>query len=191
LQLNAYLLKEVDRLVAADDLHQAIYVYRTYLNRRNSSYFKLEASGGSAFQFDDSDWNPFHAATGYHRIAVQAMRGLSGIAPVNLILNVPNRGSIAGLADDDVVEIPCAVTKLGPQPATIGQAPHCVRGLIAAVKSYERQTIDAALKRSARLAALALMLNPIVGQWEPARRFVDALIHSDPEHFGGYLEATS
>ncbi len=190
LEMNARLLRELDRLVGAKDLHQALYVYRTYLNRRNSSYFQLEAAGGSAFRMDDSDWNPFHATTGYHRIAVEVMRGLAGIAPVNLILNVPNRGSIAGLAADDVVEIPSLVTKLGPQPVTVGPPPHTVSGLMAAVKSYERQTIDAALKRSARLAALALMLNPIVGQWGPARRFVDALVHSDPEHFGGYLEAS-
>ena len=52
------------------------------------------------------------------------------------------------------------------------------------MKAYERTIIRAALEKSTRLAALALLENPIVGDWELAGSLVEALIRSDPEGLG-------
>jgi 6-phospho-beta-glucosidase len=98
-----------------------------------------------------------------------------------VVLNVPNNGSIAELQPDDVVEAPCAVSHAGAQPVAIGAVPEEVRGLLHAVKVYERVTIQAALQGSRRLAVLALTLNPIVGDWRAAGALVDELLRHDPD----------
>jgi len=163
---------------------EALETYRRYLLQRNSSYLKLEAEAGSAFRGEIPDYNPFETATGYHRIALDVMVGLASDHGRHVVLNVPNRGAIEHLEPDDVVEVPCEVHRGGPRSAATGPLPDGVRGLVLGVKEYERALIRAALEGSAKLARIALMHNPIVGQWEIAGRVLDALIAGDPEGLG-------
>ena len=53
-----------------------------------------------------------------------------------------------------------------------------------AVKEYERLAIRAAVEGSVAMARLALLVYPLVGEWERALTFIAALIDSDPEHLG-------
>jgi 6-phospho-beta-glucosidase len=175
-----------DRL-AAQSAAEGLETYRQYLLQRNSSYLKLEAEAGSAFRVEIPDYNPFETATGYHRIALDVMVGLVSDTPRHVVLNVPNRGAIEDLEPSDVVEVPCEVDRGGARSAATGPLPESVRGLVHGVKEYERTLIRAALEGSARLARLALMHNPIVGQWEIAGRVLDALIAGDSEGLG-YLK---
>jgi len=160
---------------------EALNIYRSYLMRRNASYMKLEAESGSAFTPYTEQPDPFAAATGYHRIAVEVLQGLNSDVPRTLVLNVPNHGSIPELAPEAVVEVPCSLTRSGPVPQAVGPLPESVRGLVLAVKSYEHTLIEAAVNKSLPLAQLALMENPIISEWEPAGRFLSALIASDPD----------
>src|SRR6185295_12244886 len=116
-----------------------------YLNRRNASYMHLEADGTSAFEEPDFDWDPFEGATGYHRIAVEAMTALGSSEPYPMVLNVRNQRTIEELEREDVVEVRCNVDRSGPHPIAVGPLPERVRGLTIAVKMYERLTIEAAV----------------------------------------------
>jgi len=58
---------------------------------------------------------------------------------------------------------------------------------VQAVKEYEHLTVRAAVEKSRSLARLALLTNPLIGEWEPAGKLTDLLIKSDPEHLG-YLQ---
>lgn len=179
--------EEIERLNAGlfDSLHEAIRNgrgaealerYRDYLRRRSGSYMKLEAEAGSALaEGVEQQEDPFSAATGYHRIAIEVMTALVSDHPSRIVLNVRNAGSISDLAEDDVVEVPCLIDRHGPQPVAIGPLPEGVAGLVRSVKQYERLTIRAAVEESPALARLALTTYPLVGQWEPAEQFVTAL----------------
>ncbi len=176
--LNDRVLADLASNVRKGDIPAALNAYRAYLNRRNASYMHLEGSGESALRQPAVDWNPFEGATGYHRIAVDAIAALSGSQPSRLVLNVANRGAIADLSDEDVVEVPCLVDKSGARPTKTQSLPQAVKGLTMAVKTYERLTIEAALsppssRRS--LAIHALFSNPIVADWDAARDYVDKL----------------
>jgi 6-phospho-beta-glucosidase len=176
--LNGRVLAELESNVRKGDIPAALNAYRGYLNRRNASYMHLEGSGESALQQPDVDWNPFEGATGYHRIAVDAIAALTGSQPSRLVLNVPNQGAIADLADEDVIEVPCLVDKSGARPVKAQSLPAAVKGLTIAVKTYERLTIEAALAppSSRRTMAIqALFSNPIVADWDAARDYVDRL----------------
>lgn len=182
-KLNAGLFNQLQSAINAGQLSQALARYRDYLRRRSGSYLKLEAEADTALragveQLED----PFDAATGYHRIALEVMTALAGAQTSRIVLNVCNRGAITDLADDDVVEVPCLVDWHGPQAIAVGALPAQVRGLLLAVKEYECLTIRAAVERSKHLAQLALLTYPLTGEWRPARRLIDALCASDPEH---------
>ena len=173
--LNQKVASDLESYVKKGDVPGALSAYRVYLNRRNASYMRLEGLAESAFGQPEVDWDPFEGATGYHRIAVEAIRALCNSEPLRLILNTPNHGTIDDLAPEDVVEVPCLADKSGIRPMPIGPLPESVRGLTISVKTYERLVIQAALKNSPDLATLALFVNPIVADWDAARNFIDKL----------------
>lgn len=179
-RLNHALFTELRSL----DPAQALAAYRTYLLRRNSSYLKLEAQAESAFDTAAADYDVFETATGYHRIALDVMVALASGAAREIVLNVPNRGAIEDLEDDDVVEVPCDVDQSGARPRSTGALPPSVRGLVEAVKQYERTLIRASLHGSAKRARLALMEYPLIADWELAGRLLESLRAGDSEGLG-------
>ena len=175
-KLNATLFAELQQALNADRPAEALKLYRNYLQRRSGSYMKLEAEAGSALHKDvEQEEDPFAAATGYHRIALDVMLALASDQPARIVLNVRNEGAIAGLANDDVIEVPCLIDRHGPQALAIGALPDNVRGLVQAVKEYERLTIRAAIEKSEALARQALTIYPLVGEWELSRQLIAAL----------------
>ena len=193
-RLNEAFFGELHRLVEEgqpgrpdhiEKMERALGQYREYLQRRSGSYMKLEAEGGTALGTGvELAEDPFEAATGYHRIAIDVMTALRRSEPTQIVLNVANRGAIEDLAADDVVELPCLIDRHGPRPIESGRLPESVRGLILSVKEYERLTIRAAVEGSSQLAKMALLVYPLVGQWRPASEMIEALISQDPEHLG-------
>jgi 6-phospho-beta-glucosidase len=179
-QLNTDLFQSFQ----AVDPAKRLELYRDYLLRRNASYLKLEAQAESAMQVAEESYDPFETATGYHRIALDVMRALLSEEPRQVVVNVPNAGSIDDLDARDVVEVPCDIDRTGARPRRTGRLPESVRGLVLAVKAYERTTIRAATEHSAALARLALLEYPIVGQWEIARDVLASMIRADSEHLG-------
>lgn len=182
-RMNADLFQQLN----SEDAGQALVTYRNYLIRRNSSYMKLETEAGSAFTAEQDQADPFEAATGYHRIALDVMTALVSDTPREIVVNVQNRGAIEDLEADDVVEVPCEIDRNGARPHRTGRLPEAVRGLVESVKTYERTAIRAALAGSGALAQLAMLEYPIIGQWELAREVLGSLIQRDPTGLG-YLK---
>jgi 6-phospho-beta-glucosidase len=171
-KLNTELLQTLDGHLRAGDGAAAVEAYAAYLNRRSGSYMRLEASGGSAFDAEATfDIDPFRVASGYHIIAMDVIRALSSETPARLIVNTRNRGALADLADDDVIETTCAVSRAGVFPEPLGELPDEARGLVTAIKAYERAAIKAALtppiEPLARLRQRkAFLLHPAIQDWE-------------------------
>ncbi|HEX4228471.1 MAG TPA: 6-phospho-beta-glucosidase [Bryobacteraceae bacterium] len=176
--------EELFRQLATEDSAAALQTYRNYLSRRNASYMKLEGQGDSVFSTPKHEEDPFETATGYHRIALDTMRGLTSRDRREVVLNVNNHGAIEDLESDDVVEVPCDLDQDGPRPRTTGKLPDSVRGLVLSVKAYERTIIKAALSGSAATAQLALLEYPIIAQWEIAKDIIGKLTEADREYLG-------
>ena len=96
------------------------------------------------------------------------MKALRGDEYRRLIVNVQNHGAIDGIGADDVVEVPCNIGKDTIIPESCGALPAEVRGLVLAVKEYERATIEAAMSGSNLMARKAMLLYPAIGEWEPS-----------------------
>jgi 6-phospho-beta-glucosidase len=61
-------------------------------------------------------------------------------------------------------------------PESCGTLPEAVRGLVLAVKAYERAAIEAALTGSELTARKAMLLYPAIGEWEPSEELLKQLI---------------
>jgi len=139
--------------------------YQRYLAARDGSYMQLES--GSATPRVKPDWAEL---SGYDKIALMTISAIAGNTGAVIPLNVPNRGNLPFLDDDDIIETPCVVDAAGPHARPVAPVPHHARALIACVKEYERATVQAAITgtRDDRVAALAS--RPL------AEQLVDALL---------------
>jgi len=171
-QLNEDLLKTLHGHLRSNDPGLAVDAYAAYLNRRSGSYMRLEGHGGSAFDPDATfDMDPFRVASGYHVIAMDVIRALSSDTPSRIIVNTRNRGTISDLDDNDVIETACQISRSGIVPEALGRLPDETRGLVTAIKAYERAAIKAARALPAdpfaRLVARkAFLLHPAIQDWE-------------------------
>jgi 6-phospho-beta-glucosidase len=182
-RLNAELFTQLQ----SESPRKALDIYRDYLMRRNASYLRLEAEAGTAFRTMDNEPDPFETPTGYHKIAVEVMSGLVSDLPREVVVNVRNENSIEDLLPEDVVEVLCTISKEGVKPMHAGRLPESVRGLVLAVKAYERTAIRAVIEKSWPVAQLAMLEYPIIGQWEIAQNLRNAWTGCEHEHLS-YLE---
>ena len=176
-QLNEKLIASLSLLLQQGNAKCAIAAYVDYLNVRSRSYMKLEGDGGSALEpTENSHEDPFRAASGYHRIALDVMNALCGDKPKRIVVNTQNQGSIAEVEAADIVEVSCQIGAGTITPEPCGRLPEAVRGLVLAVKAYERATIEAALSGSHLAARKAMLLYPAIGEWEPSKELLAQLV---------------
>jgi 6-phospho-beta-glucosidase len=168
-RLNDGLFQRLGSLLASRDDQGALAAYIRYLNERSGTYMLLESTRENNTAADARrEEDPFRTANGYHRIALAVMNGLRGGENQRLIVNVRNQGAIDGVDANDVVEVPCRIGANTIVPERCGALPAAVRGLVLAVKEYERAAIDAAITGSALTARKAMLLYPPIGEWEPS-----------------------
>jgi 6-phospho-beta-glucosidase len=92
------------------------------------------------------------------------------------VVDVRNEGTLAGLQDDDVVELPARVSATGATP--LPQAPLAPEflGLVQHVAAYERLAAEAAVTRDRATARKALLSHPLVGQWSMTEELVERVL---------------
>src|SRR5439155_18426676 len=80
-------------------------------------------------------------------------------------VDVRNAGTLAGLADDDVVEVPARVGRDGPAPLPQPPLAPELLGLVQHVAAYERLAVQAATSGDVVLARKALLAHPLIAQY--------------------------
>jgi 6-phospho-beta-glucosidase len=112
----------------------------------------------------------------YSEAAVGLVRSLhSGDGAVHVV-DTRNGGTFAGLADDDVVEVPARVGVDGPAPLPQEPLAPELLGLVQHVAAYERLAAEAAVTRDAATARKALLAHPLIGQVDRVDELVDSLL---------------
>jgi 6-phospho-beta-glucosidase len=174
-QMNEDLADRLMQQFARDDEPGALQTYIDYLNLRSGSYMKLEGEGQSAFEQEIAAEDPFRAASGYHRIALDVMNALCDSDTNRVIVNVRNGSTIPEIAADDVIETACYIQAGEIKSLPVGPLPEAVRGLVLAVKAYERAAIEAAISGSTRDLRKAMLLCPNIGEWEPTNELLKTM----------------
>jgi 6-phospho-beta-glucosidase len=111
----------------------------------------------------------------YSEAAAGLVRSLAYDIPDVHEVDVRNEGVLAGLADDDVVELPARVES--GRIAPLDQAPLApeLLGLVQHVAAYERLTAEAAVTQDPVTAKKALLTHPLIAQYELSEDLLDRL----------------
>lgn len=117
---------------------------------------------------------------GYEKVALALMRAIARDERTTLILNVRNRGTLAALDAEAVIEVPCLVDANGAHPVSVDPLPGHATGLVCAVKAVEREVLAAARSGSRETAVKAFALHPLVDSVNVARRLVDGYTAAHP-----------
>jgi 6-phospho-beta-glucosidase len=173
--LNDALWPVLRSCVDAGDLSGARAAWERAMIERDATYFARERGespeGQAVVDVDD-----VFAGEGYAGVATAVMAAAVQRRKVPLILNVPNRGAIGGLRDDDVVEVTCLADEHGGHPLAQGAMPEAALVLVGQVKLYERLTVTAAVEGSYDAALGALLAHPLVGSYPAAKAILDGYV---------------
>ena len=118
----------------------------------------------------------------YSEAATQLVASLASGAGDVQVVDVRNNGTIAGLADDDAVEVPARITARGPEPLEQPPLAPEYLGLAQHVAAYERLAAGAAIAGDRELVYKALLAHPLVGQVAPVEELTEQLLAADREH---------
>jgi 6-phospho-beta-glucosidase len=118
----------------------------------------------------------------YSDAATQLVAALATGSGDVQVVDVRNNGTLAGLADDDAVEVPASITAAGAEP--LPQAPLApeLLGLVQHVAAYERLAAEAAISGNRDLVYKALLAHPLVGQVPQVEELTERLLGEGREH---------
>jgi|SRR5581483_5254713 6-phospho-beta-glucosidase len=180
LRLTSELLDRLREVDAVRHPAEGLAVYQDVMGKRSATYMAHARHGAPRTQMapvaEDDE--------GYAGVALGCVEAIATGVPHFTGLNVPNQGAIAGMRDDDVVEIGCVVDANGPHPQPIGDVPEGQYLLMRDVKRYERLAAQAILQRSRKLAAEALAAHPLIGSYPLAKTLVNEFIEAHKDIVG-------
>jgi 6-phospho-beta-glucosidase len=115
----------------------------------------------------------------YSEAAIGLVTSLAGNTGDVHVVDMRNGHTLAGLAEDDVVEVPARITAEGPVP--LAQAPLApeLLGLVQHVAAYERLAARAAESGDPLVARKALLAHPLIGQDELAGDLLERLLAAE------------
>jgi 6-phospho-beta-glucosidase len=112
----------------------------------------------------------------YSQAAIQLVASLTAGTGDVQVVDIRNQGTLSGLADDDVVEVPARIGATGAVPVAQPPLAPELLGLVQHVAAYERLAASAAAGGDHDRARLALMAHPLVREFELADGLVDPLL---------------
>ena len=158
------------------DPRNALQEWRRVREERDATYMR-EARA----QDEDRDADDVAGGGGYEGVALAIMAAIAKGEAAHLILNVRAWGTVPGLPDDAVVEVPCRVDRGGPHPRTLARPAGHMLGLMQQVKAVERLVIEAATTGSEAAALKAFALHPLVDSVSTARALLTGYRAAHPQ----------
>jgi 6-phospho-beta-glucosidase len=111
----------------------------------------------------------------YSEAATGIVASLAGAGDAVHVVDVRNQGTLAGLADDDVVEVPARVDRRGAHPLPQPPLAPELLGLAQHAAAYERLALAAALSREPVDVKKALLAHPLIGQYTLAEELLERM----------------
>lgn len=118
----------------------------------------------------------------YSTLATQLLNAHYNDLHEEHVVNTAHGGAVAGWPEEWVLEMPVSVGRAGIQPLPARPLPQACYGLIAAVKSYEILTADAAVCGDRDLLYQALLVHPLGPQADRVQAVLDDLLETNRPH---------
>jgi 6-phospho-beta-glucosidase len=112
----------------------------------------------------------------YSEAAVALLASLVTDAGDRQVVNLRNNGTLAGLPDEAVIEVPATIGAGGAVPVPLAPLSPLMTGLVAHMSAYEELAVDAALRGGRDRVYRALLAHPLVGQYDLAASLTDKLL---------------
>jgi len=186
LEINNQMHDELASLDVEKEFEKAIRIYMKYHKMREDSYMSIE----SGTEREDKKELEFDLGVkgqddgGYAGVALNFIESLITGKETEMVLSLPNNGSIEGLNDNDVVEVTCRIGKDGAKPIKIGKVDEMQMYLIRQVKLYERLAAEAIRTKSIETARKALMVHPLVNSYSLAKELVQEYLEAHSQYVG-------
>ena len=178
-QVNDEMFAALRPLGVETDFQKMLDIFSFYNYKRTMSYMANESHACRT----EKTSKPFDMYTpddgGYAGVALALIRAKQSGKTSEMILCVPNNGTVDWLRDSDVIEVTCTI---GPEGATPKKNLRDLDGnprmLVQLIKHYERQAVSAILTRDTQLAIEALTLHPLVNSYSIAEKLVCSYIEA-------------
>ena len=188
-EINGMMSRELEEIDADSDFTRAVEVFLKYFIMRETSYMTIE-SGGTKSDKKEMDIETFVNGVddgGYAGVALRFIESVTSGKNDEMVLLLPNKGSINGLRDDDVVEVTCRIGKNGATPVKIGDVDPILMNPISQVKLYERLSVEAIMERSVEKGRFALMAHPLVGSYSLAKELLGDYLAAHKDYVGEWV----
>jgi 6-phospho-beta-glucosidase len=103
-------------------------------------------------------------------------------------VDIRNAGTVAGLPDDAVVEVPALVGRGGASPLPVPALPADQLALVEAVTGYEVLAIEAACTGDRATALRALLAHPLVREWDIAVPLLAELLAANRDYLPAFRQ---
>jgi 6-phospho-beta-glucosidase len=124
----------------------------------------------------------------YSEAAAQLIASLEAGTGDVQVVDIRNDGTIPGLPDDAVVEVPARIDRDGAHPIAVDALEPEIGGLVQQVKAYERLTVTAATSGDRHAALKALVANPLVAEYPVAGPLLDDLLNSNRRYLPRFFQ---
>ncbi|MEJ2749647.1 MAG: 6-phospho-beta-glucosidase [Anaerolineae bacterium] len=124
----------------------------------------------------------------YSTVATQLLNAHYNDLHEQHVVNVPNRGAVAGWPDDWVLELPALVSRAGIEPIPAEPLPPAVFGLMQQVKMYELLTVEAAVHGDRNAAYQALLAHPLGPAANKAEVVLDDMLTTNRAYLPQFFE---
>lgn len=105
----------------------------------------------------------------YSEVAISLVDAIFNDKQEKHVVNLLNHGALPFMEDSDAIEVTAVIGKDGAKPIAVpGFDNQHIIDYMRMVKAYERETVAAAVEGSEAAAMRALMMNPLVGDYQTA-----------------------
>ena len=170
--INRQMTEELSKMDIENDFDSCLACFEKWYGNREDAYMANETGVHRDKPWKFDVFSP--DAGGYAGVALRFIELVETGTTGSMILCAPNQGAIPTLADDDIVEITCDISRDGAKPHKVENPDPRALELIRRVKSYERLAAKAIVQRDRTAAVDCLMLHPLVNSYSLAVQLVDA-----------------
>lgn len=176
--VNRHMVGELSGMDIDNDFENCLKVFEYWYGCRENAYMANETGipgKTKTYRFDIYEKD----AGGYAGVALQYIRACQKETESEMILCVPNQGAMAGLLDDDVVEVTCTIKGDVLVPKRINNPGDLQMELIRRVKMYERLASKALREKNTAKAVECLMVHPLVNSYSLAKKLMKEYLKSN------------
>jgi 6-phospho-beta-glucosidase len=183
-KINSEMILELSKIDVENDFDTALKIFSEHLYARESSYManetkiKHEVGDIPVFDIFEKDQG------GYAGVALSFIEARKTGRSSEMVLCVPNDGTVDWLRDSDVIEVSCTIGPEGAHPKKISELPEREANLVRNVKLYERLAVQSILTKNKDMAIDALTVHPLVNSYSIARNLVGDYLDAHKKYAG-------